>query len=224
MSRPERPIDRIAPDFAERWGADTPEEALRKAERAPSTTPKREQPRCRYCGSIRCRPKPGAIYECDHRVDSAYKCNNCGEHLDELAPPAAEAPDYDFENTDDTMTDTYSDRFEWIDSDDLADPADRGLTHPLAGVDDETLTELAIRAYRPWADAGPSYRDLGRVLPYGRAWVGDRVREWKRGGLRDVVADPTGGEHGGGAFEWVDEPARTPDPFEWVGRSTGAAD
>lgn len=214
MSGRERPLDRIAPagfvdKIDEQASVDiaTVDEALEYAHRhLPSSTPKSQMPRCIGCGSVRVRSKPGDNgRDYDHRVDTEYKCTNCMKHADKRAPPAAEAPDYSFKNTDQTMNDSNSAPFEWIETDNLAEPNDRGLTHPLGGVDNETLTELVLRAYRPWTDGGPSYRDLGRVLPYSRKWVGERVREWKDGDHRDVVTDPrpTADTPGDDRFEWV---------------------
>lgn len=53
--------------------------------------------------------------------------------------------------------------------------------------------ETAIRLYQPWDDEQDhSYEDVAATIPeFGREWVGQRVREWKRGEHRDIVADPT---------------------------------
>jgi len=59
----------------------------------------------------------------------------------------------------------------------------------------------AIRAYKPWNDSeGMSYKEISKygdeLVPYGDDWVGDRVREWKRGEHRDLVEPPDGWEGG----------------------------
>jgi len=53
--------------------------------------------------------------------------------------------------------------------------------------------ETAIRLYQPWeAETEHSYEDVADAIPeYGREWVGQRIREWKRGEHRDLVPDPT---------------------------------
>ncbi len=67
----------------------------------------------------------------------------------------------------------------------------------------QTYIETAIRAAKPWTDdAGMNYRDIADtsgngeesngLVPYGKSWVGDRVREWKDGQHRDLVDDPRG--------------------------------
>lgn len=52
--------------------------------------------------------------------------------------------------------------------------------------------ETAIRLYQPWDDeTDHSYEDVAATIPeFGREWVGQRVREWKRGEHRDIVPDP----------------------------------
>ena len=53
------------------------------------------------------------------------------------------------------------------------------------------VTALALFCARPWRDeSGPSYPDLAGVLPYSRSWIGERVRAWRDGEFRDLVADP----------------------------------
>lgn len=52
--------------------------------------------------------------------------------------------------------------------------------------------ETAIRAVKPWSDdEGMSQIDAVELVDFGRGWVGDRCREWKRGDHRDLVADPS---------------------------------
>jgi hypothetical protein len=57
--------------------------------------------------------------------------------------------------------------------------------------------KTAIRANKPWSDDdGMSYADIAKpdgLVEYKDSWVGKRVREWKRGEHRDLVADPSDG-------------------------------
>jgi len=49
----------------------------------------------------------------------------------------------------------------------------------------------AIRLYQPWnAETEHSYEDVAPAVGRSRQWVGQRVREWKRGEHRDIVPDP----------------------------------
>lgn len=173
----ERPqLAEVAPDnFLDTWGASSYEEALERAEDADTTTPESELPRCPECESKRVK-KRNAAYKDQLRKnpDLDYKCTNCRNYFDE---PVYLDPDED------------RDPFVWVDPDDLAEPP---LDRQLAALDDETLAALAIYCYQPWShtEADPSYRELARIFPYSRDWVGERVREWKRGQHREKVADP----------------------------------
>jgi len=218
-SRERHPI--IPPDFVDAWDAESVEEALRIAENAPSSTSKDEMHRCpaEGCGSVKLRAKPGEKQANSREGD--YQCVACKAHIDERLPPIASYPvdgpvcptcaswrvrpvpidggyrcidcEDTFEEPFDTvrMTLHTTDPFDWIADDDLADPDERGFGALLAGYDDETLTEVAIRVYRPWDDDGPSYTEIASLTPYSKCWVGDRVRDWKAGEYRELVADPT---------------------------------
>jgi len=167
----------VPADFCNRWDAETPQEALAKAEQAPTSTTG-PRPACPGCGSVKIQPKT-AVVEQSNQKPGDYRCTLCNLHFDD--PDETKIMKHDPIN-----------KFDWIGDDDLADPDERGFTPVLRGVDDETLTEVAIRVYRPWDDgAGPSYRDLAAIVPHGRYWVGDRVRAWKDGEYRELVADPT---------------------------------
>ncbi|UVE51436.1 hypothetical protein KU306_06040 [Haloferax larsenii] len=51
----------------------------------------------------------------------------------------------------------------------------------------------AIKACKPWDEEnGMSYPDAAELVPYKDSWVGNRVREWKRGDHRDIVSAPEG--------------------------------
>lgn len=56
-------------------------------------------------------------------------------------------------------------------------------------------TKIAIRLYKPWDDDSEnSYKDVAKAIDHderSRAWVGNRVREWKDGEHRELVPDPT---------------------------------
>lgn len=177
MSRNRRPIGEIAPDdFLSTWGASSYEEAINRAEQAPTTTPAEELPRCPECQSQRIKHKTEK-HDGQGAKDGAYVCTACRNHFEEpvyLDPASEEAAE-------------ESDPFEWVDADDLAEPP---LRRQLAELDDRRLAALVIYLYRPWSPTGPSYRDLGPILPYSPTWVGDRVREWKDGEYHDLVRDP----------------------------------
>ena len=162
-------------------GCESVDEALRVAENEPSTTPEDEQRRCPVCGSRRVRRKTASRDTPNARPED-WKCTSCYWHFDKPITP----------NDPETMhgTATTDDRkpFDWIGKSDLEDPDERAPV--LSHLDDEALTALAIRAYAPWSDAGPSYRELAEQLPYSRQWVGERVRAWKDGEYRELVADP----------------------------------
>ena len=88
---PDRDPHDIIPDgFLAAYGASTIPEALRKAERAPSTTNPHTQPRCPACGSIKCIPKPGH-HELDAKKDTKFSCGECGHHFDQPAPSKLKA-------------------------------------------------------------------------------------------------------------------------------------
>lgn len=51
----------------------------------------------------------------------------------------------------------------------------------------------AIRLYEPWDDQNETtYTDVADVVEgYQKSWVGDRIKEWRQGEHRELVADPT---------------------------------
>lgn len=55
------------------------------------------------------------------------------------------------------------------------------------------LTKVAIRLYKPWDDEKQvSYEDVAAAIESrSDSWVGDRIREWRKGQHRDLVPDPT---------------------------------
>lgn len=54
------------------------------------------------------------------------------------------------------------------------------------------LTKVAIRLYEPWNDDNDlSYEDVATAIDERTdTWVGNRIREWKKGEHRDLVPDP----------------------------------
>lgn len=80
------------------------------------------------------------------------------------------------------------DVLEWVAPSDLKEASERETA--LSALGDELLTALALAAYVPWSNGGPSYRELAEELPYSRQWVGEPVRAWEDGEYRELVADP----------------------------------
>ena len=85
------PIRAIAPDdFVSRWGGRSFRHAFRLAEAAPSSTPTIDRGACPQCGSAQLAPK-AAKYDSEQREDGAYKCLECGAHV-EAPADADDAP------------------------------------------------------------------------------------------------------------------------------------
>lgn len=169
-------------------------EALAKAQQAtPDDLDERD--RCPNCRSTQL-VKKRLNREMSHRVDRRWKCKRCYEHFDEPLAPLAERPVEhglkwlfaEFRRRSPNQTMPINTPFEWVAPSDLKDPSER--TTALSALDDDLLSALAIAAYAPWSDDGPSYRELAEQLPYSRQWVGERVRAWKAGEYRELVADP----------------------------------
>jgi hypothetical protein len=178
----EDPYGIVPPEFLERFPeAESIGEALDIAARRPSTTPEEDRRKCPYCLSSQVNEKSEKSSMASRRPET-FKCarSGCRRHFD---TPADE--------TTIPMTDDRTTPFDWIDSDDLAEPEVRGEGALFAGLPEEKRIELAIRLYKPWTDAGPSYRDLGELFPSSHYWVGERNREWKAGDHRGLVADPS---------------------------------
>jgi len=66
------------------------------------------------------------------------------------------------------------------DSDDEEDDVDAGDVRK----DEHIRTAILASEKR-----GMSYPDAADLVPYGDTWVGDRVREWKKGDHRDLVSE-----------------------------------
>lgn len=53
--------------------------------------------------------------------------------------------------------------------------------------------QAALRAVKPWSENdGMSQSEAASLVDYSSSWVGDRVREWRGGEHRDLVAAPEG--------------------------------
>ena len=186
-----RPLDRIAPDdLPEQVDADveTVDDAVEYLHKfGQSTTSFENRPRCPECGTVRIGPATGPTQQTHDGTDYDYRCTNW-HRFDDPAPPLAEVDD-DADEVGRESDESDDDPFRWLDADDLAEPP---LRRRLKQLDDRSLTALAIVLYAPWhhTDDDPSYRDLGTVFPYSRDWIGERVRAWRDGEFRDLVADP----------------------------------
>ena len=193
-------IREIAPsDFTDRWEADSFGEALEKAERANPYGPD-EQARCPTCLSVQQRKKRRKS-RMEHRIETEWKCLSCHSHHDTLLPPLAERPverAYAWlldqqRRRDPDKTMPVNTPFEWTSRTDLKDPSDR--LPVVAELPKRDVEALAIHLRRPWSDDdGLAYSEIAEWLPYSRQWVGERIRAWRDGDLRDLVADPTAGE------------------------------
>jgi len=86
-------VEDLREALLDNWGDSetTVDEALRRAERAPSSSAYEEMPRCPYCGSIRVRTKTTIGWkEIESRIDGRHKCAGCQEHFTNPAPSIAE--------------------------------------------------------------------------------------------------------------------------------------
>jgi len=191
-----RPIDRIAPeDFVDEIDAqadgreiDTVDDALEFAHRwlSSSTNPAARR-RCPACESIRVIEISDS-WSGRRKDDKSFKCDSCANRFNRPLPPLNRVDETE-DTDDDTMTDTNTPSFEWIDTDDLEPPTTR-YRRTIRALSDKERVTVALRLYRPWTDDGPSYRELAALFPFSRTWIGDRVREWKAGEHRDLVPRP----------------------------------
>jgi hypothetical protein len=175
------PHDIIPEQFRERFGdSETVDDALRRAESQPSTTSLGERPRCPECNSTHVSVKPSRVGETERT--ERYKCgkSDCMARFEE--------PVF---NTAIPMNDNRTYQFDWIDTDELADPDERGESPLFATLDERTRTALAIVLCQPWHEPGASYREAAVFFPNSRYWIGRRVRAWKDGDHRELVPDPT---------------------------------
>jgi len=180
MSKQQRPIDRIAPNgFVDAYPGRTVDECLAYAHRqAPSTTPASDTPLCPACGSQRVRRRNAhkTKDQLQKDADPDWNCKNCREFFEDPEYRGFDLPR------------RVEDDFEYVDGSDLAEPP---FTRQLAQLDDDVLAVLAIYCYAPWwPGTGMTGPELAEVFPYGPSWIQARVREWRDGAYRDLVADP----------------------------------
>jgi len=90
-SQQQNRVEDLAVQLVENWGGDSVDEALRRAERAPSSTDPLEMRRCSHCGSKKIISKPGHR-ELAEKVETPAKCGECLSHLstDEIDPAPAD--------------------------------------------------------------------------------------------------------------------------------------
>ena len=155
--------------------SETVADALRRAEARPSSTADDERSCCPECYSVAITPKSESVYSQPLRKGD-WECNECHTHFDEPLDMNPNATTFD-----------------WIESDELADPDEQGeLEGPLTDLGREQSVRYAILLRAPWDDADTlSYAEIATALPFGRSWVGHRVREWRDGEHRELVPDPT---------------------------------
>jgi hypothetical protein len=179
MSKQKRPIDRIAPDdLPEQVDADveTVDGAVEHLHKfGQTTTPDDELPKCNVCLSQRVRRRPTDPEQnssCEH--DEEWLCTSCDHRFDDPVYSDPEAA------------------FRWVGQDVGARLVDPPIERRLEQLDDDALAALAIVLYSPWhhTDDDPSHRDLAKVFPYSRNWIGKQIRAWRDGEFRELVPDP----------------------------------
>jgi len=170
--RAERPLDRLAADdLPQQVDADveTVDDAVEYLHKqGDTTTPEDELPKCNVCLSQRVHRRPS------DRSDRAYECENCDHRFDDPVYDDPEAA------------------FRWVGQDVGVDLEEPPVRRQLKQLDDDALAALAILLYAPWnhRDDDPSHRDLAKVFPYSRNWIGKQIRAWKDGEYRELVPDP----------------------------------
>jgi len=175
--------------FCEEWGADTVAEALTKAEEMPSTTPAADMRRCRVCGSRKLRKKK-ANYKVEHMKAESFRCEECGTHQDDPAPPLSKV-DPDVEWVDGNAKHTP---FEWlVDSDQLEDKPEPGLHPDLPDLEERDADEAArwaVLLTKPWSDDdGMTIREAAEHIPFSRQFVTRRKQMWRDGELPRITAE-----------------------------------
>jgi len=169
--------------FLDEHDADTLEEALAHAEDMSSTTPAADMRRCRSCGSRKCRRKKSNIKPENMKPES-YRCEECGTHQDDPAPPLSEVDD-GVEWTRDNAKHTA---FEWvIDARDLPEQPDPGLHPDLPDLEERDADEAArwaILLTKPWSDDdGMTIREAAEHIPFSRQFITRRKQMWRDGEL-----------------------------------------
>jgi len=168
-------------------GADTIAGALAHLENKPSSTPAADMRRCRVCGSRKCRKKK-SHQDIEHMKAESYRCEECGEHQNDPAPPLSEV-DPDVEWVDDNAKHTP---FEWvIDSRDLPEQPDPGLHPDLPDLEERDADEAArwaILLTKPWSDDdGMTIREAAEHIPFSRQFITRRKQMWRDGELDPAI-------------------------------------
>ena len=84
-------LDIVPDEFLDAYDTNDVSEALRKAEKAPSSTPHENMRRCPYCNSVKVRQKTESFAARPSRKPEDHKCVECGEHFDNpIRPDAAD--------------------------------------------------------------------------------------------------------------------------------------
>jgi hypothetical protein len=170
-------------------GADTIAGALAHLENKPSSTPAADHRRCRSCGSRKVRAKK-SNYDLEHMKAESYRCEECGKHQNDPAPPLSEVDD----EVDWIANNAKGTAFEWVvDSRDLPEKPAPGL-HPelpdLEERDREEAVRWAVLLSRPWDDdGGLTLRETAEHIPYGRGFVYGAREEWRDGEHPAVTAE-----------------------------------
>jgi len=174
----DRPLDRLAPDgLVEQVDADveTVDDAISYLHKhGDTTTDRADLPKCNVCLSVRVRRKPSdGTTQPPRQYDEEWLCTNCGHRFDDPVYDDPEAA------------------FRWV-GDVGFELEDVPISRRLEQLDDDALAALAILLYAPWnhRDDDPSHRDLAKVFPYSRNWIGKQIRAWKDGEYRELVPDP----------------------------------
>jgi len=173
--------------FLDEHDADTLEEALASAEEMPSTTPAADMRRCRFCGSRKCRKKKSRQNPEQMKPES-YRCEECGTHQNDPAPPLSEVDD----KVEWAENNAKHTGFEWVvDARDLDEQPEPGL-HPdlpdLQERDRDEAARWAVFLSKPWSDDdGLSVRETAEHIPFGRGLVNNARREWRNGELDPAI-------------------------------------
>ena len=106
-SQRQRRLDIIPDGFVDAYGGDTIEEALERAERAKSTTPKSERRLCPSCTSVQVRYKPQRKDFPNARPET-YCCKKCRDHFNNPIPSINKIVEREFGELTDSLSDASS--------------------------------------------------------------------------------------------------------------------
>jgi len=158
------------------------EEALRYAEKMPSSTDPTTLPRCVACGSV-CVTTKTAMSKREHQRDPPKKCSACGEHMSTTLEPLEELGITAVAN---------NTPFEWIHDADALDDAPEPSLHPdfpdLDERDADEAARWAVLLSKPWTDDdGLSLRETADHIPFSRAFVNRARQKWRAGELDEKI-------------------------------------